>query len=645
MYTAQDLSRKTNMSLRAVQRRLQKVTPVGYIPTSGSSYKVYDRSVEDLFPQLKFAYPEVIKNESATKVIECKMKDNPCKNKSRVISEQLTNNMIDRTKDDFLDQGDPNGLVRVCNKVVAEYWWKIEAELIESGKITNAKGELRTLESFQHYWYFKVINRSDKINQGVAIRNNWKQLWNSCHKVNETNGKMRTLRYSLLEMLEKKGLIGKGKGAGLIWVMDGTKFDAWTKGENGKPKSFNYLAIFDGVTKMPLYLRMLENGEKIVDVAEALWECVQLHGVPPLGIVADRGLAFKSREIQALVTSWYTPEQLKNFEICPFRNYFFGDGKGKPQRGAILYPLGKIPRSPIKACAERAFHSLNHHQQTNLAVSYCGTRDSLHLTHEIGSYPVEAVKHMLTSTESFKDFLHYVYTEYVNMVQPGSELLGYIEKQYKLRATPLEAWKFYGGDWALSETEIKVRGTEMLEMADTGYAYYQYATATKRHTVTSGQGGASVAHNKETFNFLGDVFSIDLQGKPICVVIDSAIGSKRGFVFIEHPCKDSDDKVIVNKASTLEYRGEAINAMIRDFDDVKPMKTLARKVRSNYNAALDKAKGGKKPYKNLAESNLHSLEYAGYEVLDSAFAERKRLDEESVIPLNPPLKLTIIHIF
>ncbi len=166
-YTLDDIVLRTGLNKSSISRRLKTVRPLYRQSNGGRPVNYYDSSVLSMFYVLDMPEPSVRVLPTELRVVDMK-KENPCKNKSRVLSEKLNDMLIKETYSMFMAQGDHNGLKRVCEDLIANYWLEIEADLTESGKIKNSKGKVRDCEDMQQYWYFKVINRQDKVNAGVA---------------------------------------------------------------------------------------------------------------------------------------------------------------------------------------------------------------------------------------------------------------------------------------------------------------------------------------------------------------------------------------------------------------------------------------------------------------------------------------------
>ncbi len=652
-YTLDEIAYRTGFNKSSICRRLKNTRPVDRRSDGGRPVNYYDSSVLSLFHILDMQEPSVQVFHKEESVIVMKSKKNPCKNISRVLSQELADSLSKKTFTAYITQADRYGLKRACADTIYAYWDLIAADLAATGKECDSRGNLRDLEYMQDYWYFKVINRSDKINQGTAKRENWEKTWEEKHDYNKSNGRKATARYSMLEMLENADLIAPGRGAGLIWVIDGTQFDAFVEHENGDKKSFNYLLIMDGVTKMPLYAKALQDGEKISEVAEALWECVNIHGVPPLGIIADNGAAFKSRDIQALVRSWYTPEQLAYFESgCLIRRELYRNKDGKPQRGAILYPLAKVPRAPFKALLERTFREINRHQSSILAASYIGTRDSKAVTHELGTTPTEALRLAPTKTEAWKSFLWFIYFNYSTRLQPGSEWLSYVKTKYKVKPSPAEAWKFYGGKLAISEektdscirrngkstggndsTEEKMQigkvdiqsEARLVLNEEQAIPFYEWAKADKkRHKVTCKDNYVAVTHNKESHTYNSECLGMQMWGKEVIVVVDS-YNSRRSYIFAEKELSPKEkqlakqDNIVLDQSECLQYLGEGFSTLINDFAQVRDVRKRNSDSRKRYAKEIEAfdAKMLDGEGYELKNHKVEAGQYAEYQVLDA----------------------------
>lgn len=236
--------------------------------------------------------------EKPTPELKRKRARNSSIGKPRVISEELEARLKSLALRLYLEQSRRDNIYRCVEAAVAELWRFIEKEAAH-----------HTPQSFSLYFYMHRVMRKTNHFVGYAHSENWYLRWDEAHRKNKFNASLPTNRWDYVSLFEDAGLIGKGYGAGLIWSVDATQFDAWID-DGGKPRAMSFMMVLDGVTAMPLYMDWLERGETIEETARLLWRCVELHGKPPLGIVFDNGAAFRSKEIQAMVRSWYTPGEL-----------------------------------------------------------------------------------------------------------------------------------------------------------------------------------------------------------------------------------------------------------------------------------------------------------------------------------------------
>lgn len=592
-YSLDDIAELATISKVAVFRKFKKssILPIAFERSGGRPIALYGIEALRAFPQLReyVRQIETAENKQNSKAIEDeKLKIvSKSKGKPRVLSQEMIAHLAKITKKAYLEQGNINNLKLCAERAVADNWQLVLADLEKNGtRAIKSTGELRSLEKVQWHFYGACLMRKDNASakaQGIALVENWRELWRIKHKVAMMNGLLPTARYRYLPILEEMGAIGQGFGAGCLWVIDGTQMDAFVEDERGKLRAVNYIAISDAVSFMPLYMHKLENGESIADVAEAIIRCAMIHGVPRMGIVADNGRAFRSLELQSLVNSLYAPEALEGFASCPLRRALF-----KGQKGAIMYPEAKKPNSPIKGKIENMFRELNRSIQLRLAASYIGGTDAMRLSHELGSVPTVALRNALPSNVAFDDFIYSVYTDFVARPQPASEHLGYMRTRYKLDTSPLTAWQFYGGIYNLDEEKksLELSAWSPVPLSDGFIPYYYFAVMDKsnRHLVKSGRGSAVLIHNRETYNLVdADIFSLSRLDEKLTVVIDAH--GKIGHVFSTEQERIKDDTLeTITRTKNLEYLGSVRSAVISSLSDVQAVKKQVRTARQKYEA-------------------------------------------------------------
>jgi len=600
--TAEQIAEIVQISRRAVAKKL--IYADKYLhdirSSGGRPQKFYNKSVLELFPQAKL-YQKI---EQETKPKLSAKRTYSGRGKNRYISEALELKIKNQAYNYYLNQARRDNIELCTRWAVQDYWQDIKSELEQRGKNPDLK-----IEKFLWYFYSKRITRKDGYWVGYAHKENWQLAWESVHKVNELNGALPYNSYEYIELFENIGLLGQGFGAGLIWIVDATQFDVWTD-KDGKKQTVSYLLILDGITRMPLYVQMLEKGESVQDISKAFAQCLEIHGKPSMGVLMDNGSAFRSAELRNYIKSWYNPEELDQFEHFEFRKKLFGG-----QTDPYLYPLAKIPRFPFKAVIERMFDELNRHQSECYPFAYIGTRDSRSVTHELGSTPSVALLNAPQYTEAFQNFLYWIYTDYVNRVQ-GSQFR-YFSKKYKQAPTILSAWQFYGGKFNITDFQInteKVQKKLLLESATTAnqfnipevakaYEAYAIADDSKKHRVTAGLGYVTFVEDNLSYNIHCEYLS-QFQGRQVVAVLDG----RKAYLFKEFDANWFDE--LTPREGDLCYIGTGKDHTIRQENDLEIrhestelrknlQKTLTQQVNNSLNDSRQKTDGKLLNYKEI----------------------------------------------
>jgi transcriptional regulator with XRE-family HTH domain len=503
--------------------------------------------------------------------------------KPRVITEELEARLKSLALRTYLEQSRRDNIFRCVEAAVAELWRFIEKEAPH-----------HTPQSFSLYFYMHRVMRKTNHFLGYAHSENWYLRWDEAHKKNKFNASLPTNRWDYLSLFEDAGLIGEGYGAGLIWSIDATQFNAWID-DGGKPRAMSFMMVLDGVTAMPLYMEWLEKGETIEDTARILWNCVQIHGKPPLGIVFDNGAAFRSKEIQALVRSWYTPAELYEMENNEFRKKLFWG-----QTSPCIYPIAKIPRYPIKAQHERWFEMFDRFCYEELAGSYIGTRDSRAVEHELGSTPTKAVSMRYAKEVVFAGFLNWIYNKEIWQRQP---------KLSHLRAKGLEdnlanIWRYYGGRVAKGNLQLPEDTQKVVEphqkhseLPGNAIYYALYATGIK-HEVKANLGSVVVTEAGRTYNFQSEWLDLSLVGKKVKV----AIHENKGIIMKEWQPNDPDPRT--PEPDSLWFVGVAHDAFIRTVADLENRRistNIRKKLNKQVKESTSQLIGGRLEIRNKLE--------------------------------------------
>jgi hypothetical protein len=546
LITAEDIAMRTGKSLQAVLRKqfLQQYV-AKEVSFGGRPRRYYYKEVLRKFGVDIGNEKITIEKEQELVDVKRKRARNSSCGKPRVINEDLEKRIKTLALRYYLEQSRRDNILRCVEAAVRDLWHLIEKET-----------QRHTQESFVLYYYMKRVMRKSNHYLGYAYAEQWELRWMEHHQKNKYNAELPTNRWDYISLFEDAGLIGQGYGAGLLWSIDATQFDAWID-DGGKPRAMSYVVILDGITAMPLYMQWLEKGETIEAIAEILWRAVQLHGKPKFGIMMDNGAAFRSKEIKAMIRSWYTPAELVELANNEFRKRMFW-GQTEP----YLYPIAKIPRSPIKSQHERIFDELSRYMQEMLPLSYIGTRDSRAVAHEIGTTPVAAVQNRPTREAAWAGFLEWMVEAIFMRNQPKLAFL----KKRGYETNLLGLWRYYGGrvniDRSKELTDMIEPHSVSKDLPANARYYALYAAGTK-HEVKAGIGGCVVTENGQQYNFVSDYLDVTLANKKVKVVIDNG----EGIIMKEWQNNEPDPRT--PDKDSLYFVGVAQNAFIRKVGDLE----------------------------------------------------------------------------
>jgi len=575
LITAEDIALRTGKSLQAVLRKqFLRQYVAKEVSFGGRPRRYYYEDVLKEFVNVGNERIKIDKEQELGDVIRKRARNSSC-GKPRVISEDLEKRIKTLAFKYYLEQSRRDNILRCVEAAVRDLWHLIERETLR-----------HTPESFTLYFYMKRVMRKSNHYLGYAYAEQWELRWMEQHQKNKYNSELPANRWDYISLFEDAGLIGEGYGAGLLWSIDATQFDAWID-DGGKPRTMNYMVILDGITAMPLYMQWLEKGETIEAIAEILWRAVQLHGKPKFGIMMDNGAAFRSKEIRAMIRSWYTPAELDELAKNEFRKRIFW-GQTEP----YLYPIAKIPRSPIKAQHERMFDELSRYMQEMLPLSYIGTRDSRAVAHELGTTPVLAVQNRPTREAAWAGFLKWMVEAIFMRNQPKLAFL----KKRGYEPNLLSLWRYYGG-----RVNIGRCGDELADMVEphsvskdlpANARYYALYAAGTKHEVKAGIGGCVVTENGEQYNLISDGLDATLANKKVKVVICKETGE--GIIMKEWQNNDPDPRT--PDKDSLYFVGVAQNAFIRKVGDlsIKQRTTLIRnRLQNSIKRDTERLAGGK----------------------------------------------------
>jgi len=559
---------KLGVSVVAVRKRSKQMSPYfsKAIKTGGRPRNYYVPEVLSVFR--KTTSDEIARNNELSPDSETRRKERSDKGSLRAkeyekygVSEHQIEEIISKTRQIYLAQGRRNYILAATREAVAE--------------IVGERGDWEVFEKLVWSIYSKQIVRKDKYGNGAAINEQWDLQWRELHQVGGFNNELPTNRWDEIALYVDAGLAGPGFGAGLYWVIDGTQLNIWVD-KNGKKRLLNYLAIMDGLTGMPLYLRLLDDGEKISEVASTLLECAQLHGAPRFGIILDNGASFKSAEIRRLISSFYTTAELNWLAENKLRKTIF-NGQTEP----YIYPKAKIPRFLGKAKLERTFGGHDDFATRWYPVSYQGSTELKKLSYELGTVPTRALRFAPNADDVWRDFLCWTYLDLINRTQTGK--LNWLRRR-KIKPTLLEAWKYFGGRFGIKDEQIAFGPPQINAIPDNieQVAWREYALTEKkqRHYVGAGYGSLQLVDNGISYNFVSDQIDASLYNQKLCVVVDAE--RRKGYCFKEYDEKRYDART--PRPGDVWFIGELNDHTIRSIDDLgKKQATTA--IRSKVHSA------------------------------------------------------------
>jgi hypothetical protein len=419
-------------------------------------------------------------------------------------------------------------------------------------ELWDIAGEIEGFESARELaWYFyqKRVMRNDGMYKGFYHSEKWELLHRKRFNVPSYNNEMPTNRWDYVSLFEDIGAIGNGYGAGDMWVIDATQFDAWCTINGGKPELFYYLTISDGITGYPMLVSPITS-ENIQEVGAAMLRCIARYGIPKYGVMLDNSRTFKSNAIQSLIEAFYEETQLDDFRGG--WNWYKKLFPGK--QGPVQFPLARIPRHSFKARLEQSFNRMNIQQALQLPQAYQGSRESRTTKYELGTVPEYQLKNAPEFITAWKSFEAWIYQDYVKRISNTLSLKSF-EKITGKRATLQAAWEHYGGP---------ERQGGSLPAINQPRAFYYIAPKETHHRVTARLGSCMVTHQNHAYNYQCIELNKNYYGDKI-TCIPNPTNHRAAFLFKEIWGKSTNKMPVLKD---VEYIGEAWDGTIRSERDL-----------------------------------------------------------------------------
>ena len=478
------------------------------------------------------------------------------------------NEITELIKYNYLKQAYENNLSEVCRTTLL-------------GLYPNKNPE--EMQSIFDYVYKRHLTLTNYYNE--APFKLWRKMHREKWKVNLANSKNPMLDWRYFELFESEGWAGEGKGANLIWVIDGTQYDSWVEvwdDEKQKlvKKLVSFLLIMDGLTGMPLWARPMVKGESVEAAAAIVMECALLHGVPKYGFVLDNGSAFKSPRFQAFLKKLCPIENLTGKEINALKTIFGGN------EAPIYYPLARIPRFPFKAMIERLFGSINRFPAIYSPLSYQGGTDNLRIQIELGSTPTKSINAAPNFYESFFEFMKWLFFEF------GSRSSGRISRHFKYKGlksviNPVKAFEYYGGSLENVRnilTNGEFPSNPALDFA--GARYFLAPESEIKRVTCNAKCSVFLTIGGDRVNLICDKLTYEFLGEKIAIAPQKINGEWRASLYLERSLDDKKYNALTPEPGDIYYIGEALDAVVRKLSDVAPKRELRKAAQKTSDAKI-----------------------------------------------------------
>lgn len=597
--TADEIACKLNISVRAVQKRFKSRFDIIVKQESkgGRPFYVYDplkayaeygcRMRTDGELERLSVYPMLpnMNNEEIELKPTRKARNDKHILRRKDINETQLEELKEIIKHNYLNQALKNNLYRIVFDTLKSYFPdKNQAEI----------------EDLHQYIYKRYLTIKNASALGAWWSENWQGLWESKWKVNQMNAKNPMNTWGLFEIFENAGWTGKGFGANLFWVIDGTQFDAWVRvWDEEKQKevvrTVNMLVIMDGITGMPLWARPLQNGESISAAASTVMECISIYGAPRFGFILDNGKAFRSERFKSFLRA-----------VCPTGDFTVNELKAlktifPKSEAPIYYPLAKMPRYVFKAKLERLFEELNKYPALVCPRSYQNGTESRLISLELGTTPVIAQKSAPDFFAIFYGFAKHMLTEFAERSNLG--VSRYFRQKGLLSVrSPLAAFEYYGGDV-----------TPALKVLETGelpcnaaldrpeLTYYLAEESDIKHIKSDALGRISLTLNHERIDLQCEALDYTYLNSKIAILPKKVNGEWSAQLFFERPGHAHPK---TPNTGDVYYIGEARDSVIRSIDDIASKRAL-------------RAKNQRAQQKTIKSAMIPKIELAEYELIEN----------------------------
>lgn len=525
---------------------------VGYIKEGpGRSCKVYDPQVLALWG---IAKADIEKSEQITRRKRRNDKGTPRRPRGASKKERIKirDSIVNRTFQLWMLQARSDNVLPCCLDACIEY-----------AEINGTVHGFDNPEDMANYYYQKFIKRNDKHYQGAYFKDSWQVKHMNEWRNRDINNKMPQNSWDYISLLKDYNLIGEGYGAGDLWVVDASDLDTYVKIDN-KPQKLKYLQIMCGVTRYPMLIRPLLNGESILEVQRIIAQAYSIYGVPRLGVVLDNGRAFSSAATEYLIKSLYRYDELQEFTIAEWRRAIFPHQKKAP----LFYNMPNRPQYHFKAAVERSFREHDKFATRFNPKSYIGPPGGQQIVqHNFSTMPYNNMKMAKDASEVWDAFNRWLYGRHVHSIQPKT--LTTFRKTTGKPPTILKAWEYYGGLKEGGRTNIK-----KIPKENEPYLLYYLTPEDREHkhrvTVTD-FGYIRCQHRGEQMNYHCKSLDPSFANNALRIcVVPRWDNPEIAYLYLEHNPKRDDERV--PDEGMVYYIGQAENHVIRNKQDINKIK-------------------------------------------------------------------------
>jgi hypothetical protein len=575
-FTCSEIAELAGISRQAVAKTKNiESFSIGQVSLGGRPLKKYHPDVLGLFG-IEHTDCKIVRIRK-----QRKHKDIPLK-----VDQRHEDIFVDLARRIYLESGIKNFIRNACQNAAMQLW---NADY-EYYSTVFAKGGWQEMAE---YFYKRRITRNDTKNDfvGYAYRYpSWQVQWAAkWKKKDEALIRLPASNYNWISIAEDAKIIGEGKGAATIWVLDDHSGDSFVRDDERKgykgslPKG---LFMMDGLTGF--MLDYIPGEVNSATVATMIIRNVLRYGLP-YAIVLENSRVMKNARVDGAIESLYDDDAIGLYREDSggwFHTFF------EKATSPIVRNLPNIPRFSFKARLERMFQDVKQFDAFNFPITYQGGGTDA-VQNRISTVPSLPPKSYTVAnhTATLKGYLgnEYLTKERVKMFQGFSKRTG-------LAPTIANAWAYYGGltnpgtGTAIDSSKFAVclYYLSLLEI-DT-------PVLSRRSKAGAGHVGCVVDHRK--FNF-ADAKIAMYEGKTIDIIfIPDTLGDtytsgdyaalfhvKGGIPYFINICRDSTiDTLALMKEKRKEIRDvrkavkDATIVPFRDFRELEQNSTVVKQL-------------------------------------------------------------------